>query len=74
MDRFSLPDAIVFLDDQVSLVTSYLSTVITLLTCFDSLHTSTSSDDLISHSVDNDVQVWLPTFFVLDTYGSLYTI
>jgi hypothetical protein len=32
MDRFVLPDAMTFLDDQVSLVTSYLSVVITLLT------------------------------------------
>jgi hypothetical protein len=57
MDRFALPDDMAFLDDQVSIATSYLSAAITRLTCFDALHASTSSDDFIS--VHNDVQVWL---------------
>ena len=57
IDRFTFPDAMVFLDEQVSLATSYLSAAISCLTCFDALHASTSSDDF--NSVHNDVQVWL---------------
>jgi len=48
LDVFALPEALDFLYDQVTITTSYLSAVITLLTCFDVLHTSASSDDLIS--------------------------
>jgi hypothetical protein len=45
MDRFTFPDAMDFLDEQVSLVTSYLSEVISFLTCFDTLHDSRTSRD-----------------------------
>ena len=57
MDRFTLPDAMAFLDEQVSLATSYLLAAISCLTCFDALHASTSSDDFNSAYID--VQVWL---------------
>jgi hypothetical protein len=45
---FALPEAMDFLYDQVTITTPYLSAVITLLTFFDALYASTSSDDLIS--------------------------
>ena len=48
MDRFSLPDAMAFLDDQ-------------RLTCFDALHASTSSDDFNSAHIDVQVWLWLAT-------------
>jgi hypothetical protein len=57
IDRFTLQDAMAFLDEQVSLATSYLSAAISCLTCFDALHASTSSDDFNSAYID--VQVWL---------------
>jgi hypothetical protein len=55
MDRFTLPDAMAFLDEQVSLATSYLSAAISCLTCFDALHASTSSDDFNSAHIDVQV-------------------
>jgi predicted RNA-binding protein with PIN domain len=59
MDRFALPDAMAFLDEQVSLATSYLSTEISC--CFDALHASTSSDDFNSAHIDVQVWLWLAT-------------
>jgi hypothetical protein len=63
MDRFTLPDAMAFLDEQVSLATSYLSAAISCLTCFDALHASTSSDDFNSAHIDVQVWLWLATVY-----------